>query len=118
MTERKTYWIQDVDGVKACVDGADTRDLWTRVHGWTETDEPTGQQFQWVRNANHGGRGVLNHAAVLLHEGLGWFPSDPPPPPGYPETPVEEDILAVPAVEAAPIPGTVKPAVGGTPERG
>ena len=50
-----------------------------------ETTEPVGQEFQWIRNVDHGGKGVMNHAAALLHEGLGWVPSgpegydDPPP---------------------------------------
>jgi hypothetical protein len=78
MTEKKqTYWIADVEGVKACVVGPEARDEWTKVRGWSETTEPVGQEFQWIRNENHGGKGVMNHEAVLLHEGLGWFPSGP-----------------------------------------
>jgi len=77
MTEVKKYWISDVGGVKAVVEGAEARDEWTRVRGWSETTEPTGQEFQWIRNAGHGGKGVMNHEAVLLHAGLGWFPSGP-----------------------------------------
>jgi hypothetical protein len=77
MTELKKYWIADIEGVKAVVDGADARDEWTRVRGWSETTEPVGQEFQWIRNVNHGGKGVMNHEAALLHEGLGWFPSGP-----------------------------------------
>jgi hypothetical protein len=90
MTERATYWIQDVDGVKACVsERRPASDVWIararldrgRRH------RPTGQQnSSGSATSDHGGRGVMNHAAVLLHEGLGWFPSDPPPPPGYSET--------------------------------
>jgi hypothetical protein len=74
---KNTYWIADVEGVKAKVEGADARDEWTRVRGWSETTEPTGLEFQWVRNEAHGGKGVMNHEAALLHEGLGWFPSGP-----------------------------------------
>lgn len=81
---KNTYWIADVEGVKACVIGAAARDFWTRVQGWTETTAPTGLEFQWVRNSDHGGRGVMNHEAALLHAGLGWVPSDPPPVPGMP----------------------------------
>lgn len=110
MPAKNTYWIADENGVKACVTGAQARDFWTRVHGYTETTEPAGQEFQWVRHELHGGRGVMNHAAVLLHAGLGWFPSDPPPVPGLPE-PEPAD-----AADAAPRPIKSVPAVGGDPE--
>jgi hypothetical protein len=78
----KTYWITSPEGVKARVAGADAFAEWTRVRGWTEATEPTGQDFQWVRNAAHGGKGVMNHEAAVLHEGLDWFPCGPP---GYDE---------------------------------
>jgi hypothetical protein len=77
MTDKNTYWIADLNGVKAQVVGADARDYWTKVNGWSETTEPTGYEFQWVRNVDHGGKGVLNHEAALLHEALGWMPSGP-----------------------------------------
>lgn len=89
MTTKNVYWIADANGVKACVTGAAARDFWTKVQGYTETSEPAGQEFQWVRNTAHGGRGVMNHEAVLLHAGLGWVPSDPEPVPGTPEQPAE-----------------------------
>lgn len=77
MTEAKKFWIADSEGVKAVVEGAEARDHWVRVRGWSETTEPTGYEFQWVRNASHGGKGVMNHEAAVLHEGLDWFPSGP-----------------------------------------
>lgn len=77
MPESKKYWIADAEGRKAVVEGAGALAEWTRVRGWTETTEPVGQEFQWVRNAQHGGKGVLNHEAAVLHEGLGWFPCGP-----------------------------------------
>lgn len=86
---KNTYWIADTEGVKACVSGAAMRDYWTRIQGWTETTEPVGLEFQWIRNVNHGGRGVMNHDAAVLHAGLGWVPSDPPPVLGMPTEPVE-----------------------------
>jgi hypothetical protein len=86
---KNTYWIADVEGVKAKVEGADARDEWTRVRGWSETTEPTGLEFQWVRNEAHGGKGVMNHEAALLHEGLGWFPSGPI---GYDDEPAAEPV--------------------------
>lgn len=91
MTEKQqTYWIVDAGGVKARVVGTEARDEWTRVRGWSETTEPAGLEFQWVRNADHGGKGVMNHEAVLLHEGLGWFPSGPE---GYDE-PSDKKVAA------------------------
>jgi len=77
MSDKKTFWIADTEGVKAKVEGTEARDQWTRVHGWSETTEPTGLEFQWVRHEVHGGKGVLNHEAAVLHEGLGWAPSGP-----------------------------------------
>lgn len=84
MTAKNVYWIADHEGVKACVTGAAARDFWVKVHGYQETTEPVGREFQWVRNEDHGGRGVLNHEAALLHTGLGWHPSAPPPVAGMP----------------------------------
>lgn len=101
MTSKNVYWVADENGVKACVTGAEARDFWVKVHGYTEATEPTGMEFQWVRNVNHGGRGVLNHEAALLHAGLGWVPSDPEPVPGLPEE--SADTPAVPPRMAAPV---------------
>lgn len=111
MTAKNTYWIADAQGVKALVTGAAERDFWTRVHGYTETTEATGQEFQWVRNENHGGYGVLNHEAALLLAGLGWQPSGPPPVPGLPETPAETTV-ALHADVTDYVPGMT--AAGGT----
>jgi hypothetical protein len=113
MTDKHPYWIADVEGVKAVVEGAEARDMWTKVRGWTETTEPVGQEFQWIRNADHGGRGVMNHAAALLHEGLGWFPSDPPEPVDMTKDPQLVD--QPPAVEPAPqAPKSTKPTANAT----
>lgn len=101
---KNTYWIADENGVKACVSGAAARDFWLRVHGYTETAEPAGLEFQWVRNTDHGGRGVMNHEAALLHAGLGWVPSDPPPVPGLPES--EPAAVAPPAESTTAAGGT------------
>jgi hypothetical protein len=97
---KNVYWIADQQGVKARVVGAEDRDFWTKVNGWSETTEPVGQEFQWVRNENHGGKGVLNHAAAVLHEGLGWCPSGPE---GY------DEPTDPPAVASAPVPANPKP---------
>lgn len=107
MTANDVYWIADPEGVKAYVTTPGARDFWTKVRGWTETTEPTGHEFQWVRNENHGGRGVLNHEAALLHEGLGWHPCGPSPVEGMPE---ESESGPAAAPPAAP----VNTAIGGT----
>lgn len=72
------FWIADPDGRKARVLDDESRRLWIQVHGWSDTTEPVGLEFQHVRNTEHGGRGVLNHEAALLHEELGWVPCGPP----------------------------------------
>lgn len=100
MTSNDIRWIADVNGVKA-IATAGTFDFWTRTQGWIETTPPTGLEFQWVRNEQHGGRGVMNHEAAVLHAGLGWVPSDPPPVPGLPEP---APIPAVAPVKSVPPP--------------
>jgi hypothetical protein len=80
MTDKNTYWIADVDGNKALVQGSAERDRWTQINGWTEADEPQGLQFVWLRNEQTGGRAKFAAQAVPLWEGLGWKPSAPPEP--------------------------------------
>lgn len=100
---KQTYWIADADGVKAKVEGTEARDEWISVRGWSETTEPVGYEFQWIRNVDHGGKGVMNHEAVLMHEGLGWVPSGPE---GYDEP---TDSPAKPSA-----PASTKPAASAT----
>src|SRR3954471_15505177 len=98
MSGKNEYWIADPQGVKAKVSGVEARDYWVRVNGWTEADEPTGQEFQWVRNEAHGGKGVLNHEAALLHEDLG---CSPPGPEGYDEPSDEPAAKTTPSTKSA-----------------
>jgi hypothetical protein len=86
MTDKQQFWIADAEGAKAVVAGAEARDEWVHVRGWTEATEPVDGEFQYIRNVDHGGVGRMTHAAVALHKGLGWLPSGPP---GYvePEAP-------------------------------
>jgi hypothetical protein len=51
---KNTYWIADTDGTKALVEGADKRDHWVKGRGWTETAEPEGYEFVWLRNDDPG----------------------------------------------------------------
>lgn len=71
-------WIVDPEGNKARVHTTEARTEYVLLHGWTDTTEAVGQEFQHVRNTIHGGRGVLNHEAALLHKELGWVPCGPP----------------------------------------
>ncbi len=45
-----TYWLADPQGVRAPVEGAETRDHLIQVDGWTESTEPGRLDFVWVRN--------------------------------------------------------------------
>jgi hypothetical protein len=101
MTEKQTYWIADVEGVKAVVEGADARDLWTRVRGWTATTEPAPGDRVWLRNETHDGRQVFAAAAAPHWAGLGWVPSDPPEPIDPTKDPllVDQPPVVAPVVE-------------------
>jgi hypothetical protein len=77
---KNTYWISDPDGTKALVEGAEERNFWVQVHGWSEADEPQGQEFVWLENDEHGGRAKFNAQAVPLWEPRGWHPSPPQEP--------------------------------------
>jgi hypothetical protein len=105
MTESKRYWIADAEGVKAVVEGVDARDYWVKVRGWAETTEPVGLERQWVRHAEHRGKGVLNHEAALLHEELGWFPCGPD---GYDEPVAEPAPKSPPKPAASAVSGEKK----------
>lgn len=79
MTDKQKYWVRDVGGVYAQVEGADQRDEWTRVRGWTEAEPgPTDQVH--VVNSNPGiTPGRLPYAAVEHWAGLGWEFGPPEP---------------------------------------
>lgn len=81
MTNKTMYWIADPEGVYAQVEGADQRDEWTKVRGWTVADEPGPTDQVHVVNENPEiGPGRLPYAAVELHAGLGWSAGPPPEP--------------------------------------
>lgn len=77
-----SYWIVDPNsGAKAVVEGAADRDRWTKVQGWSETTEPTGDERVWVYNQAIDGRTVLPYDASQGHwKGIGWVPGAPPEP--------------------------------------
>lgn len=77
---KSTYWISDSEGVYAAVEGADERNVWTKVHGWHEAAEPGPTDQVHVINEDPGILpGRLPYAAVELHAGLGWKAGPPPP---------------------------------------
>lgn len=94
MTDKKTYWIRDHDGVSALVEGATDRDWFTQVKGWAEADEPLGHEQVIVHNEHPDIiPGRLPAAVLPEFAGLGWYPG---PPPGGPDD--SEPVAADPAV--------------------
>lgn len=76
---KNTYWLTDGYGSKALVEGAEERDRW-KPAGWSETDEPSGEDMVWLAHAEHGGRQRFAAAAVASWQALGWQPCAPPEP--------------------------------------
>ena len=76
---KQSYWIRDVEGVYALVEGAEQRDWWTQVRGWSDAEEPGGTDQVHVVNENPEiGPGRLPYGAVEEWGGLGWRPGPPP----------------------------------------
>lgn len=107
MTGKQNYWISDPSGVYAQVEGADQRDYWTRVQGWTEASEPppTAQVHVVHEGA---GRGLLAYAAVSegAFGGLGWSFASPPTPVDLTKDP---QLVDQPPATAAPATQQDKP---------
>jgi hypothetical protein len=96
MTEKQKYWIHDVEGVYALVEGADQRDEWTKVRGWTEADEPG--PFDQVHVVNENPEifpGRLPFGAVEHWAGMGWSAGPP--------VPANETLNSAPVEQAAPV---------------
>jgi hypothetical protein len=96
---KQTYWIRDTEGVYAQVEGVDQRDVWTKVRGWTEADEPGPTDLVHVANENPEiAQGHPVPAAALEGwAGYGFYPAAPPEPvdlsqprPAEPVKPVAE----------------------------
>jgi hypothetical protein len=91
--------------VYARVEGAAERDLWTKVRGWAEADEPgPTDQVHVVNEHPEIGPGQLPYGAVPDWGGLGWKPGPPPESSAVPGEP------AAAAPKRSPVP---KPAGGG-----
>jgi hypothetical protein len=97
---KNSYWIADTEGVYAQVEGADQRDEWTKVRGWSEVAEPGPTDQVHVVNENPEILpGRLPYAAVELHAGLGWKPGPPPAPYDATKDPVLVDQAVVEPVK-------------------
>ncbi|HEX2551631.1 MAG TPA: hypothetical protein VHK64_08560 [Nocardioidaceae bacterium] len=107
MTDKQKYWIRDVEGVYAQVEGADQRDQWTKVRGWSEADEPGPTDLVHVANENpeiaqgH----PVPFGALEGWAGYGFYPA---PPPG-----ADDMQTPAPAAQAEPVKPTKAPAAAG-----
>ena len=102
---KQSYWISDPNsGAKALVEGAEDRNRWTQVQGWTETTEPVAGDRVWLYNASIDGRTVLGFEASQGHwKGIGWVPGAPPEPVDTTKDPALMDQPA-PVAKADPTP--------------
>lgn len=110
MTKNK-YWLHDATGVYAQVEGADQRDYWTRVQGWSEASEP-GPTDQVHVQHDEAGRGRLPFGAIGGGwDGLGWSVAAPPEPVDMTKDPV---LVDQPPALAEPVKPASAPASSGT----
>jgi hypothetical protein len=105
------YWVTDSDGVYAQVEGADQRDLATRLHGWTEAGEPpVDAQVHVVNEHPEIGPGRLPYGALEsgAWAGRGWKPGPPPELPAPTEQAASSPEPAKPTKATAPAAGDQK----------
>jgi hypothetical protein len=80
MTEKHTYWLVDLNGVKAQVTGVEERARWT-PRGWAEADEPTADERIWASCDGVELPAMFPYGAWReLWQHKGWQPSAPPEP--------------------------------------
>ena len=80
MTDKQKYWLTDLAGTRAFVEGADERARWI-PRGWTDADEPTDADLVWVRCEGVDEPGRLAYGALReVFHAKGWEPSAPPEP--------------------------------------
>lgn len=75
-----TYWIADVTGTHALVEGDEQRDIWVHLRGWRVTAEPgPNDQVHIVNGDLSGGR--IPYGALAGEWGdKGWRVGPPPVP--------------------------------------
>lgn len=100
---KNTYWISDTEGNKALVEGAEERDKWTLIHGWTVANEPgPTDQVHVVNSHPEIGPGRLPYGSLAAGmAGLGWSAGPPTEPYDLTKDPVLVDQAPVPAGEPA-----------------
>lgn len=101
---KSTYWIADPEGIRALVEGADTRDRFVRLHGWTESTEPQRHDFVWLRHEDPGlGATAMTWEAAQLDAwaGRGWTPGAPAEPGATAEVAAESPAKSSPAKPSA-----------------
>lgn len=103
----KKYWLTDVSGIYAQVEGAEQRDYWRQVQGWGETSEPAPDAQVYVQHPE-AGRGRLPYASVIGGwDALGWSFAAPPDPVDLTKDP---QLVDVPAAATAPADTAKSPA--------
>jgi hypothetical protein len=99
---KNSYWIVDTEGVYAQVEGADQRDEWTKVRGWSQAAEPgPSDQVHVVNEHPDIQPGRLPYGALADWAGLGWSAGPPPVPADSTKDPVLVDQAAAPIAETA-----------------
>lgn len=107
MTTKNTYWIKNPNGYYAQVEGADERDRWTKVQGWTEADEPPPTAQVYIQHPDLAEYGLIPFEALGGQwEALGWTAGPPPEPRDITKDPalVDQPAAARVAAPAAPAP--------------
>jgi hypothetical protein len=80
MTEKQTYWLVDLNGVKALATGVEERARWN-PRGWSEADEPGPDERIWARCEGVELPAMFPYRAWQeLWQHKGWQPSTPAEP--------------------------------------
>lgn len=117
MTDKQKYWITSPAGVFAQVEGTEQRDMWTKVRGWSDAEEPAGNDRLYLVHTAAGFGGPIPFEA--LADGwadMGWSPGPPPMPLDITKDPtlVDQRLVADPAEGVAK--PQIKAAAGGKSE--
>lgn len=100
----RNYWIASPGGDLALVTGAEQRDLWTKVRGWSESGEPGPADRVHLTHAEVGHGGPLPFEALAAGFGaFGWSPGPPPEPVDITKDPALRDQPTQPRPAAEPV---------------